>query len=122
LKIPLTTGFLVEVVEPGSPAEQAKLQGGDFELTLAGDDFLLGGDIITGINGAELKTRDDALKAFDTLKVGDDISLTVFHKGKELTLKYGLPERPLLPGDIPSGTVFNQADFRRAPVSGRLRF
>jgi serine protease Do len=122
LKMPLTTGFLVEVVEPGSPAEEAKLQGGDLELTVGGDEFLLGGDIITRLNGAELKTQDDVLKALNTLKVGDDVSLTVFHGGRELTMKYSLPERPLLPGDVPGGTVFTPADLRRAPVARRLRF
>jgi serine protease Do len=122
LKMPLTTGFLVEVVEPGSPAEDAKLQGGDLELTVGGDEFLLGGDIITRLNGAELKTQDDVLKALNTLKVGDDVSLTVFHGGKEITMKYSLPERPLLPGDVPGGTGFTPADLRRAPVARRLRF
>jgi len=46
LRIPLETGFLIEVIEPGSPAEQAKLRGGSQELTVGGDDFLLGGDIV----------------------------------------------------------------------------
>jgi serine protease Do len=123
LKIPLTTGFLVEVVEPGSPAELANLQGGNLELTIGGEEFLLGGDIITKLNGKTLKTEDDVLKALETLKVGDDVRLTVFHEGKEIAMKYNLPERPLLPGDIPSGTEFIPADRKtHAPSPGHLRF
>src|SRR5215475_7109888 len=122
LKMPLTTGFLVEVVEPGSPAEKAKLQGGDLELMVGGDEFLLGGDIITKLNGVELRSQDDVLKAINKLKVGDDVTMTVFHAGKELTMKYSLPERPLLPGDVQSGTGSTQADLRLAPVARRLRF
>ena len=52
LRVSLSTGFLVEVVEPESPAEQVKLQGGDLEMTIAGTDFLLGGDIITAMRSA----------------------------------------------------------------------
>src|SRR4030095_11904222 len=54
LRIPTTRGFLIEVVEPGSPAEQAKLRGGGLELNISGRDFLIGGDIITSLNGTRL--------------------------------------------------------------------
>src|SRR5262249_34992169 len=50
LKMPLVDGLLVEVIEPGSPAETAGLKGGRLELDVDGRDFLLGGDIITSIN------------------------------------------------------------------------
>src|SRR4030095_9571765 len=53
LRIPLARGFLIEVVEPGSPAQQANLQGGDLELNISGRDFLIGGDVITTLNRSE---------------------------------------------------------------------
>jgi len=54
LQLPLVDGFLVEAVEPGSPAEQKGLQGGMFEITIQGQPILLGGDIITQIDGVAI--------------------------------------------------------------------
>lgn len=100
LRIPLATGLLVEVVEPGSPAEKAGLRGGELELTIAGHEFLMGGDIITRINGTEMNSQDNIVEALGGVRVGSSISLTVFREGNTLELTYILPERPLLPGDI----------------------
>ena len=43
LQMPLVEGLLVEVVEPGSPAEKAGIEGGTMELSLGGTSVLLGG-------------------------------------------------------------------------------
>ena len=60
LRIPLAKGFLVEAVEPGSPAEKAGVRDGEFELTLGGAPILLGGDIITEVNGSEARRHGQA--------------------------------------------------------------
>src|SRR5215475_13506604 len=73
LRMPLKTGFLVEVVEPGSPAEKANMQGGDLELTVGGDEFLLGGDIITVMNGKRLDSPETVINALQELKVGGEL-------------------------------------------------
>ena len=99
-RINLVPGFLVEVVEPGSPAEKAGLQGGDLEVTIAGHEFLLGGDIITAINGTAVTSPEKVAEALRGMKVGTPVALTVFRDGKEMKLAYDLPERPILPGDI----------------------
>jgi S1-C subfamily serine protease len=100
LRIPLADGFLVEVVEPGSPAEKTGLHGGELELTIAGHEFLIGGDIITKINDIETNSPDSILKALETVTVGTEIRLSLLRYGKEMNLTYTVPERPLLPGDI----------------------
>lgn len=122
LRMPLTTGFLIEVVEPGSPAEQAKLQGGNLELTLADDDFLLGGDIITKINGRALTTDKNVEEALNELKVGTDVCLTIFRAGKPIEVKYNLPERPFLPGDVPGSTVFAPVNTKYNSGNTHLHF
>lgn len=100
-RFPLVQGFLIEVVEPGSPAEKVDLQGGQLELTLAGRDFLIGGDVITKVNGTALTSPDKLLEALNKLHVGSNLRLQIFRQGKYLDVSYVLPERPILPGDAP---------------------
>ena len=54
LKLPLVDGFLVETIEPGSPAAKAGLHEGELLIAISGEEFLFGGDIITAANGKEL--------------------------------------------------------------------
>ena len=102
LRIPLTDGFLVEAVEPGSPAEKAGINDGEFELTLSGEPILLGGDIITEFNGARLDDIEKLQRALESLKIGAKIHLKVFRKSRELSVDLAIAERPLMPWDLPN--------------------
>jgi S1-C subfamily serine protease len=102
VNLPLVAGFLVEAVEPGSPAEQAGLQGGSLLIAIAGEEFLFGGDIITMVNGLSASDPEKFFQLAHTLKVGDTVRLALWHDGKTRQVEFRLPERPLLPGDIPS--------------------
>ena len=101
LKLPLTDGLLVEVIEPGSPAETAGMRGGEIEFTLGTISLLLGGDIITSINGVPTTDADRIAPIMRGLKVGDKLKMSVFRDGETREVVYTLPERPLLPGDLP---------------------
>ena len=101
LKLPLTDGLLVEVVEPGSPAEIAGMRGGEIEFTLGTISLLLGGDIITRINGVPTTDADKIAPIMRGVKVGDKLKMSVFRDGETREVVYTLPERPLLPGDLP---------------------
>ena len=102
LRMPLTDGFLVEIVEPGSPAEAAGLRGGQLDLVVGGTALLIGGDIITAIDGTPVDSAPGLAKAMGELRVGASVRLTVFRGGHTREVECTLPERPLLPGDIPS--------------------
>jgi serine protease Do len=101
LKLPLTDGLLVEVVEPGSPAEAAGMRGGEIEFTLGTISLLLGGDIITSINGVSTTDAEKIAPIMRGLKVGATMTMSVFREGESRQVIYSLPERPLLPGDLP---------------------
>jgi S1-C subfamily serine protease len=102
LLIPMVDGLLVEAVEPNSPADKLGIQGGSMELSLGGSSFLLGGDIVVEINGVKVTDGDTLATAMRGLKVGSNLALKLFRQGKYRDLEYALPERPLLPGDIPA--------------------
>ena len=101
LKLPLTDGLLIEVIEPGSPAEAAGMRGGEIEFTLGTLSLLLGGDIVTSINGAPTTDAQKIAPIMRALKVGDTLTMSVFREGETREIVYRLPERPLLPGDLP---------------------
>ncbi|HYL82295.1 MAG TPA: PDZ domain-containing protein, partial [Candidatus Acidoferrum sp.] len=100
LRLPLTDGLLVEVVEPGSPAEQAGVRGGHLDLVIGGHALLLGGDIITRVNGQPVDTPERLTGAMRTLRVGDTAHLTLSRDGESQEVEFVLPERPVLPQDI----------------------
>jgi len=105
LRVPLTEGFLIEAIEPGSPAATAHLRGGSLEMNIAGRDFLIGGDVITKINGTPLTSPEKILQALEGVKVGAKMTMTVYREGNTFDVQYGVPERPVLPGDLSEGAA-----------------
>ena len=115
LKLPLTDGLLIEVVEPGSPAETAGMRGGEVEFTLGTVSLLLGGDIVTAVNGVPTTDAEKIAPIMRALKVGSTLKMTVFREGETREVTYILPERPLLPGDLPE----EQVGLQRPTLSPR---
>jgi len=100
INVPLVEGFLIETIEPGSPAQKAGLHEGFVPVTIAGIELLLGGDIITDINGQPLDDREKFERLISSLKVGDKVYLTLYREQKIRKVEFILPERPILPGDL----------------------
>jgi S1-C subfamily serine protease len=100
INIPLVDGLLVEKVDSGSPAQQAGIRGGDLPVTIAGDQFLLGGDIITEMNGQSPNDSKRFAEMVSSLQVGDTVRLTLYREEHIRRVMFKLPERPLLPGDL----------------------
>ena len=115
LKLPLTDGLLIEVIEPGSPADAAGMRGGEVEFTLGTLSLLLGGDIVTRINGVPTTDPERIAPIMRGLKVGDTLTMSVFREGDTREVVYTLPERPLLPGDLPE----EQAGLQQPTLSPR---
>lgn len=64
---------------------------------------MFGGDIITTANGQSLSDLEKFFTFVWSLKVGDKVRLVIFREGKTLKVEFVLPERPILPGDLPPG-------------------
>lgn len=99
LRLPLADGMLVEALDPGSPAEQAGLHGGFFELTMNGNPILLGGDIITQVNGVRLESPASLEAVLNELRVGNTLHLTLMRGDQALTRDVTVGERPSLASD-----------------------
>jgi S1-C subfamily serine protease len=77
-------GVVIRDVTPGSPAEQAGLQG--LSQTRAGRVVL--GDVILAVDGKPISSLDELLDAFDAAGVGSRLTLTVLRD--EETRQVGL--------------------------------
>ncbi len=87
-------GVLVEQVVNGSPAEEAGLLGSDQAATIDGQPVIIGGDVITAIEGKEVESMEDLGTLLQQYKPGDEITLTILRDGKQLKLSLTLGERP----------------------------
>lgn len=90
LNVPQPAGLLVERVADGSPAARAGILGGSMRANIAGEDLLLGGDIVLEVDGLPYEDSNEnysRLYAHLTkLRVGDSIAIKVFRQGQVVTL------------------------------------
>jgi putative serine protease PepD len=93
-------GFLIETIEPGSPAQQVGLRGGTFPIMIGVEEYLIGGDVILRVNGEALSNMDTVRRIATELKVGDTLKIDYYRDGTILSAEVTLPERPALPGDV----------------------
>ena len=90
VRMPVTPGYLVEVVFDGSPAELAGIRGGNLSVVIQGEEYLLGGDIVTAIQGSPIRTHQEYIAKVKTLKTGQRVKLTLVRDGqtREVTLPW----------------------------------
>lgn len=120
LRAPLADGFLVEVVEPRSPAGGAGVRGGDLDLMISGQPVLIGGDVITEMNGLPLSDWETMGRAIATLKVGEKVRLKLSREKETLQVEMVVVERPLLPGDLSPRRTVAPAGSSASPGAARL--
>jgi S1-C subfamily serine protease len=94
LDLTVEQGVLVVKVLRGGPAANAGLRGGNREIIVGSFRLLLGGDIITSIDGNEISDMNELGRLLDKLKVGKTVPLRISRNGRDLTLKVLLTERP----------------------------
>ncbi|HSE92908.1 MAG TPA: trypsin-like peptidase domain-containing protein [Methylomirabilota bacterium] len=100
VRMPLTPGYLAEVVYDGSPAERAGIQGGSVSVVIQGEEYLLGGDIVTAIGGHPVRNHEDYLARVNALRPGQKVRVSVFREGHTREVTLGVVERPRLPSDL----------------------
>jgi S1-C subfamily serine protease len=93
LGLPQSTGVYVEVVTTGGPADKAGFRAGTTPTSISG--LYAGGDLITAIDGQEVKTYSDMIDyLFANKSPGDQVTFTVLRDGKQIQLQLTLDKRP----------------------------
>jgi S1-C subfamily serine protease len=87
-------GALVEQVSPGSPAAKAGVKGGSKTVTVQGQQFVTGGDVIVKVDNTAIQSADDLIAYLGTKKPGDTIKVTVERNGATQELSVTLAQRP----------------------------
>jgi S1-C subfamily serine protease len=93
--LPVSSGVMVAAVSPNSPASAAGLKGGNNRVVLDGQTYVIGGDIVTAINGTPVKTVTDLQSAIQQQRAGDVVTLSVVHNdGSKAAVKVTLGHQP----------------------------
>lgn len=88
-------GALVEQVTSGGPADKAGIQGSTRQVQVLGQTVLVGGDVITAVNGQSVNSIDDLIAYLnDKTSVGQTVSLTILRNGKQTNVDVKLGTRP----------------------------
>ena len=94
LNLPQKGGILVQKVADLSVGSMMGLKGGVFKMSIEGQDFVVGGDIVLSMMGLKIENDEDMLNVRDKLvqlKSKDQIPVTVMRGGKIVELKYVIP-------------------------------
>jgi S1-C subfamily serine protease len=97
LDMPADHGALVQTVEAGSPAAVAGLKAGTIQATMQGstDPVVLGGDVITKIDGTAVTSSDQLSQLVSAHKPGDKVKLEIVRKkGETKDVTVTLTKRP----------------------------
>src|SRR6266481_7072635 len=100
LRLPLSPGYLIEVVYDGSPADRAGVRGGSLSVVVQGEEYLVGGDILTAIESTSVRTHQDYLAKVKSFKPGQRARLTIIRDGQRREFSLTVGERPRLPADL----------------------
>lgn len=96
-RLPVARGLLVESVQPGSGAAKAGVKGASTQVTVAGESYLLGGDVIVRADGARVSSLSRLRQLIAAKKPGDGISLELYRDSKKLILTVTLGRQPSSP-------------------------
>ena len=95
--LPVREGVLVEDVTDGSGADKAGLQGGETEVIVAGESYVLGGDIIVAFDGEKISSIEELRDAISAKKPGDKIALVIYRDANKTSVTVTLGRQPASP-------------------------
>jgi S1-C subfamily serine protease len=97
LRLSVDTGVLIATVRPGSPADDAGLQGGNTSAVVDGETWVLGGDVIVKADGTTIEDADQLRDIVLSKKPGETLDLEVNRNGKNIAISVKLGRQPTTP-------------------------
>jgi putative serine protease PepD len=94
LDLPVNEGLMVTGLVPGAAAEKAGIKGPTDEVQIGRYLVPVGGDIIVGIDGQKIVSRDDLDRALNNKNVGDTVQVEVMRGRRRTTVSVQLAELP----------------------------
>jgi S1-C subfamily serine protease len=95
--LPIDEGVLVEKVWPNSGAAKAGLKAGDTQVVVAGETYVLGGDIIVSVNGKKISEIEDIRDVIAAHKPGEKIKLGIYRDAAKSSVTITLGRQPSSP-------------------------
>jgi len=89
-----TSGVLIEKITAGSPADEAGLRGSYKPIEINGKEVLIGGDIITAVDGSDISEMQELADIITGSESGTTLSLSILRDGEEIVMDVTLEQRP----------------------------
>jgi S1-C subfamily serine protease len=93
-RLPASQGLLVAGVQPGSAAAHAGLRAGTQQVTVSGETYPLGGDLIVSADGAKLSSLDRLRDVISRKQPGNTVQLGIWRGDTKQTLDVKLGRQP----------------------------
>lgn len=92
--LPVDRGVLIAAAISGGPAAKAGLRGGSRQEVVQDQQYVLGGDIITTIDGTKILNMEDLIAEIDKHKPGERITIKYLRHDERQQVTVTLEERP----------------------------
>ena len=92
--LPVTHGVLIQKVQARTGAAAAGLNAGTTQVTVAGESWPIGGDIIVSVDGVPTPTLDRLRDTIASHKPGDTIKVGVYRGNSKQTIGVKLGRQP----------------------------
>jgi S1-C subfamily serine protease len=93
-ELDLVEGVAVMEVRPGTPAARAGLRAATASRTVDGEEYPIGGDVITAVDDKKVASAEDLQSAIDAKRPGDTVTLTYVRDGESREVDVKLASRP----------------------------
>jgi S1-C subfamily serine protease len=85
-------GLLIVQVVPGGSAERAGLRGGTERAYLGNMPIMIGGDLITAIDGQDVQSQQDLSQIMNSHRAGDTVRVTIYRGKRKMDVTVALGE------------------------------